>query len=48
MTEVRVAAWGGLLLDMLDSSDTVITPLMVWGETQWGCETEGKRMSTFL
>lgn len=35
MTEVRVAVWGGLLSDMLDSPDAVVTPLTVWDETQW-------------
>lgn len=36
MAEVRVAVWGGLLMDMLDSLGTVVTSLMVWDETQWG------------
>lgn len=48
MTEVRVAVWGGLLSDMLDSPYAVVKPLTVWDETYWGCETEGKRMPTFL
>lgn len=47
MTEVHVAVWGGLMLDILDSQDTVVTSLMVWDNTQWCCETEENIHTSF-